>query len=396
MREGDAAFEALRAAIEDLAAEDAPGLLAEARAEARIKVRGILTEAIAQALLDQSSAALEAEHGPTTSAREAAPPPSQAPPPGTPAGPRAKEPPPTEAEAPAPPREAPPPASEAGVTAPSAGTAPESAGSGRYVYCVLDPRDFELPDGIEGVGGADALSLIGDGDIAALASEVPLSEFGEDRLRENLNDVEWLEATALAHERVLEAALARTTVIPMRLCTIYSSEESVREMLKHERAVFADALARLEGRTEWGVKVFVDRSALEGAVAERSSAVAALREEVEALPEGEAYMQRKRLDALAAEEAEVLVDECVDDVHGRLSELASEALLNPLQQPEVSGRSGEMLLNGVYLVEDSATDAFHAMVEELKVEHGKLGFGVELTGPWPPYNFVKSSIEAAR
>ena len=36
------------------------------------------------------------------------------------------------------------------------------------------------------------------------------------------------------------------------------------------------------------------------------------------------------------------------------------------------------------------------MVERLADEYQSLGVSVELTGPWPPYNFVKSSIEAAR
>ena len=438
MREGDAAFEALRAAIDELAALDARGLLDEARAEARTKVRSILAEAIAQALLDHSSEALAEERGRASdggadagrgasagragrSAGAEATPGADATPGAEPRGSRAEgafaaesgiarapsaptprreraetDSPPT--APPAAPEAAPAPAPESPASSasqPEASAEPET-GVGWYVYCVLDPRSLEPPPDIEGVDGGRAVSVIGEGDIAALASEVPLAEFGEDRLRENLNDVAWLEATALAHERVLESALARTTVIPMRLCTIYASEESVREMLARERPVFGDALSRLEGRTEWGVKMFVDRRALEEMVAERSPEVAALREEVEALPEGEAYMQRKRLDTVAGEEADALVDECVDDVHGRLAGRAAEALLNPLQRPEVSGRAGEMLLNGVYLVEDTATDAFHTAVDELKAHYDELGFEIELTGPWPPYNFVKSSIEAAR
>jgi len=45
VREGDAAFEALRAAIDELAAGEAEGLIAEARIEARAKVRSILADA---------------------------------------------------------------------------------------------------------------------------------------------------------------------------------------------------------------------------------------------------------------------------------------------------------------------------------------------------------------
>jgi hypothetical protein len=55
-----------------------------------------------------------------------------------------------------------------------------------------------------------------------------------------------------------------------------------------------------------------------------------------------------------------------------------------------------MLLNGVYLVDDEDEDRFRRVVDELSEEYSRVSVTVELTGPWPPYNFVKSSIEAAR
>jgi hypothetical protein len=85
-----------------------------------------------------------------------------------------------------------------------------------------------------------------------------------------------------------------------------------------------------------------------------------------------------------------------DEVHARVSAHAAEGLLNPLQNPEVSGHVGEMLLNGVYLVDDAAEEAFRAEVEAADREFAPRGGSVQLTGPWPPYNFVKGSIEAAR
>src|SRR4051812_46688643 len=49
--EGDREFEALREAIDAFAQERAPELVAEARAEALVKVRSMLSDAIAQSLL---------------------------------------------------------------------------------------------------------------------------------------------------------------------------------------------------------------------------------------------------------------------------------------------------------------------------------------------------------
>src|SRR5436190_693327 len=106
---------------------------------------------------------------------------------------------------------------------------------GCYVYGVAWASAAALPDDAPGVDPRYPATVIKHGELAAIASPVSLSEFGEEQLRENLNDVEWLEEKARAHENVLGQALRRMTLVPMRLCTIYRSTDHVREMLEHER-----------------------------------------------------------------------------------------------------------------------------------------------------------------
>jgi Gas vesicle synthesis protein GvpL/GvpF len=367
MNEGDAAFEALRRAVEELAGGEAQALVADARAEARAKVRSILAEAIAQALLERSSAVLAAEADPAAPASAGV-------------GPA-----PVASESP----------DATSFESPDAGSeGPPPSNHGWYVYCVAR-APLEIPDGLTGVDQREPVSVLADGGLAAVTSRVSLAEFGEQTLRENLGDARWLEDKARGHERVLEAALGLATVIPMRLCTIYGSEAAVRAMLAREHHSFVEALERLGGRTEWGVKVFADLAQVERAAEQRSGKLAELAAELDELSEGEAYMRRKGLDTVRREEAERLVEACTDGVHSRLTGLAVEALVNPPQRREVSGRSGEMVLNGVYLVDDAAVEQLHTAVEELAAEYGPLGFELEPTGPWPPYNFVKTSLEAA-
>jgi hypothetical protein len=55
-----------------------------------------------------------------------------------------------------------------------------------------------------------------------------------------------------------------------------------------------------------------------------------------------------------------------------------------------------MFLNGVYLVPDVAAPTFRDVVDTLADEFDRHGVEVDLSGPWPAYNFVKCSIEAAR
>ena len=373
----------LAEAIEAFAAGCAPELVAEARAAAVAKARTILTDALAESLLANSAELLDptaksqrpSVERPTRTAR------------GRKRAPKRARP---EAAGRASPR-----ASRSATRAGARGPAPATdveAEIGHYVYGVSF-APAALPEDLEGVDPRFPVAFVQEQDLAAIVSRVSLAEFGEERLRENLNDVAWLEEKARAHENVLDAALQLSTVVPMRLCTIYSGEEQVREMLHGEREVLLDALGRLEGKAEWGVKLIAEPGALERVVGERSAADDGGEREA---TRGTAYMNRKRRLARSREEELQLAEEWAREVHDELAGAAREALLNPLQRPDVSGYEGEMLLNGVYLVEDGRLEEFRSLVEHLAGEYRSLGVAVELTGPWPPYNFVKSSIEAAR
>jgi hypothetical protein len=266
---------------------------------------------------------------------------------------------------------------------------------GYYVYGVISAATgAELPADLIGVDSRSPATLVEGSGLAAIVSRVSLAEFGEEQLHENLNDVAWLEDKARAHEEVLDAALSRMTVVPMRLCTIYRGEEQVREMLVREQDTFADALERLEGKAEWGVKLIAEPGALERTASAETSGEP---DDDEAEPSpGLAYLNEKRRQSRARDVVDRLAEAWAEAAHDRIAATASEALLNPLQPSEVSGHTGEMLLNGVYLVEARETDSFRGAVEALEEEYAQAGVSVELTGPWPPYNFVKSSIEAAR
>ena len=263
-----------------------------------------------------------------------------------------------------------------------------------WAYGVL-PADASLPTKVPGVDPAHAVEAVRAGDLAVLVSRVPLDEFGADPLRSNLNDLEWLERVARAHESVLEQALDRTTFVPLRLCTIYESEDSVRAMLDRERKAFSDALRHLAGRQEWAVKLLVDDDKLRAAARTLSDDVARLEGEADEHTEGGAYMLRRRIDRHVRERAATLATDTAEEVHARLQAIAIDAVTRPPQNPELSGHEGEMLLNGAYLVESDRVTGLRDLVTELERDYAALGARLELSGPWPPYNFVPGGTGTA-
>ena len=137
-------------------------------------------------------------------------------------------------------------------------------------------------------------------------------------------------------------------------------------------------------------------SELEERARDESDEARALAEAIDGKPEGGAYIARKKLDALVRDEADRILDEVVRETHARLEEWAAASVVLPAQSRELAGYQGQMVFNAAYLVEDSRTERFTSLVGGLDDQYRDAGVAFQLTGPWPAYNFVKSSIEAAR
>jgi hypothetical protein len=275
-------------------------------------------------------------------------------------------------------------------TAPPPEPAPRprpQSGDVLWTYCVLRAGTPHRAN-LAGVDASNPVERVDAGDLAALVSRVPLSEFGEEPLRTNLNNLEWLERVARGHEAVLERTLEEATIVPLRLCTIFEDEDGVRRMLADQGPALTAALDVLDGHQEWGVKLLVDREALEAAARSRSPEADALADELDTRSAGGAYMLKRRLERQVREAADEIAVSVADDVHARLQDWATDAVLNPPQNRDLSGHEGEMLLNGAYLVETPKVARLRELVGELQERHRGLGVRLDLTGPWPPYNFM--------
>jgi hypothetical protein len=231
-------------------------------------------------------------------------------------------------------------------------------GTALYVYGVV-PADADV-----------SADLVRSGDVAAMVRRVDLAEFGEEPLRRNLEDRDWLEAAVRAHDDVLAQAVGRVPLVPLRFGTVYTSGDGVREMLDERRVELNDALARLSGCVELGVKVFL-RDAGQRDDAEPAS--------------GREYLLRKQRARDTAESARGAALDSVRALHDRLLDLADDARVNRPQPSELSGRSEAMLLNAAYLVRTEQQPEFTAAAED----GADAGLEIVVTGPWPAYNFVE-------
>ena len=259
-----------------------------------------------------------------------------------------------------------------------------------YVYCIAPAGELPPLQGLAGIDPSFEIRCITEDGLSAVVSCVRSRDFAADALKEKLEDLAWLERTARTHDEVLARVLAGNAVVPLRLCTIFADEDGVREVLRRERESLMATLRRVRGRSEWSVKVLADPAALQSAVRERSSPVA----EADEPAAGRAYFARKRLERVAKEDARARIERAAEETDACLRAHAADATRLPPQARQLSGRPGEMVLNGAYLVERSSAAEFAALTKALDARHRGTGLALELSGPFAPYNFVSGGTHA--
>ena len=247
-----------------------------------------------------------------------------------------------------------------------------------WVYAVADDAAPAFTGGPIGVGGGSARPLSAAG-LTVIVGTVARSEFGEAALRQNLEDLDWLERTARAHHEVIETVAKERPVVPMRLATVYSSDEAAAGMLGERAADLRQTLTRLAGCSEWGIKAYA-------AMPDDGADGQNLEADGPSTGPGAAYLRRRRAQLSARRDARQEAVASAQAVHAELGRRAASARLYPPQSPEIAGRSGSMILNAAYLVADDRAEEFGAAVTELAARHGALQ--LTLTGPWPAYSFT--------
>jgi hypothetical protein len=240
----------------------------------------------------------------------------------------------------------------------------------------------DLPD--VGIGGA-GVALLDAGPVAGVFSILPDSSYGASAWADHAEDAAWLTKVATEHHRVLADLVRDTDVLPLRLPAMYRDEAHLHDVLSAEAALFRAALDTLHDHLEWSVHLYLVGEP-EAAAAERPTS-------------GRDYL-RQRTEVVAQRQlARVRRERVVGDAYASLADLSRQSVANPPQDSALSGRQEPMLLNSAHLVCRKHERLFFTAVEEIAARLAPLGITVEVTGPWPPYNFVElgaDHLEAQR
>ncbi|MEK7332365.1 MAG: GvpL/GvpF family gas vesicle protein [Nitrospirota bacterium] len=257
----------------------------------------------------------------------------------------------------------------------------------RYLYCVTE----KIPEGKVISGTGEDVHFIFNKGIYAAVSKVEEHEFSEENLKINLNNMEWLESRVRKHEKVIEEVMEQSAVIPFKFATIFKADESLQAMLDSNRDAFKNILKQIEGKEEWGVKIYCDMEKFKNAAIKENEQIQHMEKEIASSTSGRAYLLAKKKEKLADDIVNIKIVSYAQGFIEVLKEHSIEVRINRLLPKEVTERKDEMLLNTALLIEKSNLRNFINNMNYLKEKYNRKGLDFNCTGPWPPYNFCNLS-----
>jgi hypothetical protein len=252
---------------------------------------------------------------------------------------------------------------------------------GTYVYCVIGadrrPRLARVRSRLPGMGPVRLLEV--ERGLFMAVADAPLDRYGEAAINRGLSDLDWVSRAAVAHEAVVESFVSETAVLPMKLFTIFTSDDRAIEHVRAERQRIAAVVKRVANHQEWGVRVALDRA--------RATAAAPKKRVSASTRTGVAYLTRKKAQRDAAVELATHARETVAALYDRLAARSRVAKRRLASELPVQG--GPLLLDAAFLVPRARATSFQALTSRESRSLARHGYGLTVSGPWPPYSFVQ-------
>jgi hypothetical protein len=265
--------------------------------------------------------------------------------------------------------------------------AARAASTATYVYCVV--RSGRAPDlrtaprGLPGTGRPRAVGAAPG--LWLVVADAPLTGYGEAALARIVRDLEAVSRCAVAHSAVVAHCARRNPVLPLRLLTLFATDERARAQVRRRRRAIEGRLTHVAGRSEWGVQARLETGG--GLRARRVRAAA--RQETAGLSPGTRFLELRRRQRHETRGLATGARAAATSLYRALARDADDAR----QRPPVSmdGRPA-LLLDAAFLVAKTRAARFRRTVRAHAARVADQGLRVRLTGPWPPYSFVAGRL----
>jgi hypothetical protein len=237
-----------------------------------------------------------------------------------------------------------------------------------WIYGVV-PADASL-DELERRDGLPEVWIVESGDLGAIVGNAP-----EENARATRDQ-------ALAHARVLEAAVVEAPVVPFRFGTeVEGDDEAVgAELLDPYHDELAQRLETFKDVVQMTVKASYDEQAVLRDIIRREPELAALQEQTRNGPEAAMQAAEAQFGELLFKAVELLREQDSAEIVESLKPVFVAATAEEIE-------SDFMVLNVPFLVNRGQIEKFEEAVEQMADDHAEL-IHFELLGPMPAYNFM--------
>lgn len=250
--------------------------------------------------------------------------------------------------------------------------------TGKYIYCIIkNPKSF----GVEfcGVGGGP-LHVIHSGDLAAIVSDSPITDYPI--TREN----------TMTHQRAIEEVMqAYSSALPVSFGTVAEDGAIVgKKLLESNQSELLDALERIEGKVELNLKaLWLDLPAIYQKVVAENSNLARLKKECEGRMLS--IDETIEIGKLVENGLEARREKIKEEIFSLLEDIVVERKDTPL----FGGFGGQMIFNMALLIPENKQKVFDKIVYDLDEKYKDENGYFKYIGPIPPFNFVKVPIRFA-
>ena len=214
--------------------------------------------------------------------------------------------------------------------------------------------------------------------VSLVVSDVAAETYRPERLEPRLGDGDWVASSGAAHHTAAEVLSRAHPVLPFRMFSLFSSDARLIATLARAKARIAKALAAVEGRDEWVLRIGAPEPS-------RITAADPRGDTTPTESSGTGFLQQKAAAKRARLELVARTKTATAGLFSSLAALAGQAA----QRPIPAGTT--LLLDAAFLVEKRKAAAFKRALSRSAQPLLDAGCPVSLTGPWPPYSFA--SIE---
>lgn len=243
---------------------------------------------------------------------------------------------------------------------------------GRYIYCIIS-SDQGKSFGPLGMGDrGDEVVSVGYQNLQMVVSDHPLTKVTVNR--ENM----------LLHERVIEEVMKEfPSVLPVKFSTITNNDEDIRKILRKRYDEFKEALVRMNGKIEFGVKgVWKNIESIFQDIVQGNTSIMNLKRIIQEDKRAQTFEAKAELGRMVEDALINRKRKEADRILTKLNGTASDYKVHtcPLDK---------MFLNAAFLLSREKEAEFDALIQKFQEEENiKLLY----TGPFPVFNFINIII----